>query len=59
MSGKELMRRMEKAGWSLDHISSSHYIMKRGLATLSVPVHANRDLPTGTLNKLLKESGLK
>jgi len=32
--------------------------MKRGSKTLSVPVHANHDLPTGMLHKLLKESGL-
>jgi len=59
MSGKDLVKRMEKAGWILDHVSSSHHIMKRGNATISVPVHANRDLPTGILNRLLKEAGLK
>lgn len=59
MSGKELVKRLEKAGWVLDHISSSHHVMKRGGNTISVPVHANRDIPKGTLNKLLKDGGLK
>jgi predicted RNA binding protein YcfA (HicA-like mRNA interferase family) len=59
MSGKDLVKKLERAGWSLDRISSSHHIMKKGDATISVPVHANRDLPTGTLSKLLKETGLQ
>jgi len=59
MSGKDLVKLMEKKGWVLDRISSSHHIMKRGDQTISVPVHANRDLPNGTLGKLLKEAGLK
>jgi predicted RNA binding protein YcfA (HicA-like mRNA interferase family) len=50
---------MEKAGWMLHHVSSSHHIMKCGEKTISVPVHANRDLPAGILNRLLKEAGLK
>jgi len=33
--------------------------MTKGRKLLSVPVHGNHDLPTGTLNKLLKEAGLK
>jgi predicted RNase H-like HicB family nuclease len=30
--------------------------MVKGSKTLSIPVHANRDLPVGTLNALLKEA---
>ncbi len=59
MSGKQLVKLLEKDGWTLDRISSSHHVLKKGSLTVSVPVHANRDLPTGTLNKLLKEAGLK
>lgn len=58
MSGKQLIKILEKQGWELDRVSSSHHIMKRGRKTLSVPVHANHDLPTGLLHKLLKEAGL-
>jgi predicted RNA binding protein YcfA (HicA-like mRNA interferase family) len=59
MSGKELVKRMEKAGWVLDRVSASYHIMKKGHATISVPVHGNQDLPTGTFNKIIKEAGLK
>jgi predicted RNA binding protein YcfA (HicA-like mRNA interferase family) len=33
--------------------------MKRDGMTIFIPVHANRDIPKGTLNKLLKDGGLK
>ena len=59
MSGKELVKKLERAGWVLDRITASHHIMAKGTKTLSVPVHANRDLPAGTLHSLLKEAGLK
>ncbi len=58
MSGREPVKRLEKAGWVLDHISSSHHVMKPDGMTISIPVHANRDIPKGTLNKLLKDGGL-
>lgn len=33
--------------------------MINGDKTLSVPVHGNKDIPQGLLNKLLKQAGLK
>jgi predicted RNA binding protein YcfA (HicA-like mRNA interferase family) len=58
VSGKQLVKLLEKHGWELDRISSSHHILKYGDMTLSVPVHANHDLPNGLLRRLLKEAGL-
>ena len=59
MSGKELLRRLEKEGWTLERVNASHHVMVRGGETISVPVHANRDLSKGLLNKPLKGAGLK
>ena len=59
MTGKELLALLKKNGWALDRINGSHHIVINGVKTLSVPVHGNRDVPTGLLNKLLKEAGLK
>lgn len=59
LTGKQLVKRLLDDGWSLDRIAGSHYIMTKGKKTVSVPVHDNKDLPTGLLNKLLKETGLK
>lgn len=59
MSGKELIKLLKKQGWELDRISGSHNIMVKDDKTLSVPVHGNRDLPTGLLHRLMKEGELK
>lgn len=59
MTGKELLRLLERNGWKLDRISGSHHIMVKESKTLSVPVHGNKDLGKGLLTKLMKAGGLK
>ena len=59
MTGKELLKLLERHGWHLDRISGSHHIMIKGNKTLSVPVHGNKELGKGLLNKLMKVGGLK
>lgn len=59
LTGKQLVRRLMEEGWTLDRIAGSHYIMIKGGVTLAVPVHGNKDLSQGLLNKLLKQAGLK
>lgn len=59
LTGKELVKRLMEEGWTPDRISGSHHIMVKGDKTVSVPVHENKDLPPGLLNKLLKQTGLK
>jgi len=59
MTGRELVRLLEKDGWVLDRIKGSHHIMIKDNKTLLVPVHSSKDLGKGLLNKLLKEGGLK
>lgn len=60
VSGKVLCKIVEKHGWILKRITGSHHIYaKQGVSViLSIPVHGNRDLPTGTLKSLLKDAGL-
>ena len=60
ISGKALCRILEKRGWTLQRIRSSHHIYaKPGKPSiLTVPVHGNKDLRTGILHKLLKQAGL-
>ncbi len=59
MTGKELIKLLEKSGWSIDRIRGSHYIIIKGPLTLSVPVHGKKDLPAGILHRLMKDGGLK
>jgi predicted RNA binding protein YcfA (HicA-like mRNA interferase family) len=60
MSGKELVRLLEQDGWAVGRIKGSHHIMvKPGRRAVPVPVHGNRDLPPGTVQRILREAGLR
>ena len=59
LTGKELVKKAQEAGWEIDRIASSHYILIKGNQTVSIPVHAGKSLGQGLLNKLLKQLGLK
>ena len=60
LSGKALCKIVERRGWILKRVTGSHHIYSReGVqAILSIPVHGNRDLPIGTLRKIMKDAGL-
>ncbi len=58
MKGKELVKLLRENGWELNRINGSHHIMIKDGKSLSIPVH-NTDMKPGTLNKLLKDAGLK
>lgn len=60
VSGKALCKIVERYGWELKRITGSHHIYaKEDVAViLSIPVHSNRDLPTGILRSLLKDAGI-
>ena len=60
VSGKALCKILERYEWRLKRVTGSHHIYgKEGIGViLSIPVHSNRDLPTGTLKSLLKDADL-
>jgi len=54
----DLIRELEKAGWSLSRISGSHHIfIKPGHPPLCVP-HPRKDLGVGLVHKIRKQAGL-
>ena len=59
-SGRELGRILVQHNWTLSRVTGSHHIYtKVGIRVhLSVPVHGNKPLKTGTLRALLKAAGL-
>jgi len=59
MTGKEAVKQLKKLGWKLDRIHGSHHIMVKGSQTEPIPVHGNKDLPTGLLHAIAKRTGLK
>lgn len=60
MTGKELVQLLIANGYNVDRINGSHYILeKRGCPSLTIPVHARRDVAPGLLNSILKKAGIK
>ena len=57
MRGIELVKQLQKKGWEIDRIHGSHYIMKKGNQTETIPCH-NTDLPKGLLQAIKKRTGL-
>ncbi|MEX1255559.1 MAG: type II toxin-antitoxin system HicA family toxin [Dehalococcoidia bacterium] len=59
VSGRQLVRVLERLGWSVDRTGGSHHIMRHREfpgVTLAVPVHGNQTLPIGTLASILKDA---
>lgn len=56
ISGKELIRVLQKQGFEVVRIKGSHHRMKHldGRVT-TIPVHKNDNLPKGLLRKIIRE----
>jgi len=57
--GRELIRALKKAGFSVIRIKGSHHFMRHadGRATV-VPVHAGETVGPGLLNQILRDTEL-
>jgi len=55
-----MCRVRERHGWQLQRISGSHHIFNKpgGSTHVTVPVHGNRSLKTGTQRNIMKQVGL-
>lgn len=58
MTGQEVVKKLKKAGWKLDRVHGSHHIMILGGKSVSVPVHSSKDMKTGTLKAIEKQTGV-
>lgn len=58
MKDKDLLKFLKKNGWEVVRINGSHHILQKDGKTVVVPIHG-KDVPTGLLNAILKETGLK
>ncbi len=61
VSGKMLVKVLEREGWVLLRIKGSHHIYGKvgSIVKLSVPIHGNQPLRIGLLRHLLKMAGLE
>jgi predicted RNA binding protein YcfA (HicA-like mRNA interferase family) len=58
---KAVIRALERAGFDIVRISGSHYRMRHRTdpsRQTTVPFHASRDLPRGTLRDIIDQAGL-
>ena len=58
LSGREARRAFERAGWVFDRQESSHMVMVKPGATENLSIPSHRELPKGTLRKLISKAGL-
>jgi predicted RNA binding protein YcfA (HicA-like mRNA interferase family) len=60
VSGKEFARLLERHGWELKRVQSSHRIYAKpgNPARISVPIHGNSPLKIGLLKHLMKLAGI-
>lgn len=59
MTGKEIIKILEKHGWKVLRVAGSHHRMGKGNLRTTVPVHSNRDLGKGLLAAIEKQTGVK
>ncbi len=61
IGGREVVRALTKAGFVVDRIAGSHHVMVfpgDPTRTVTVPVHAGRDLKPGTLRSIIRQTRL-
>ncbi|MFX4302960.1 type II toxin-antitoxin system HicA family toxin [Alicyclobacillus tolerans] len=60
LSGKEVFNTLCKNGWNHIRTEGSHHIVfKHGSGPpFSIPIHGNKELKVGTLNNIIKSTGL-
>ncbi len=61
MKVRDVIKEIEKDGWRLDRTRGDHrqYVHPTKPGTVTIPGHPGDDMPTGTLNSILKRAGLK
>jgi predicted RNA binding protein YcfA (HicA-like mRNA interferase family) len=59
MKFSELYRLLEKEGWELKQGGKHAKYVKSGFPPVPVGRHPSKEVPTGTLNAILREAGLK
>jgi predicted RNA binding protein YcfA (HicA-like mRNA interferase family) len=59
-NGKRVIQALKRAGFVVDRIVGSHHVLAfpgNPARTVSVPVHAGRDLKPGTLRGIIRQAG--
>jgi len=60
VNAKHAIRALEKAGFVVDRVVGSHYVMAHPADTaraVTVPYHGSRDLKPGTIRSIIRQAG--
>jgi predicted RNA binding protein YcfA (HicA-like mRNA interferase family) len=59
MTAKEVMKKLQENGWTLNRTNGSHHVFtKKGCRSVPVPLHGDKDLGNKGV-QILKEAGIK
>jgi len=59
LKADEVVRKLQRAGFEIDQITESHYIMRHPDGRRAVvPYHAGRDIRRGVLRAIIWQAGL-
>jgi predicted RNA binding protein YcfA (HicA-like mRNA interferase family) len=60
ISGKKLVKLLEENGWQVVRLKGSHHILQHFdyEESIIVPVHGNKDIKIGLLNKIIKTANI-
>jgi predicted RNA binding protein YcfA (HicA-like mRNA interferase family) len=61
VNGKRVIQALTRTGFVVDRIVGSHHVVvypNDPTRTVTVPVHAGRDLKPGTLRSIIRQAGL-
>ncbi len=59
MTGKEVIKLLEKQGWKVLRVNGSHHRLGKESLRTTVPVHGKRDIGRGLLAAIEKQTGVK
>ncbi|CAQ83599.1 MULTISPECIES: type II toxin-antitoxin system HicA family toxin [Photorhabdus] len=60
MKSSELIKLLEKNGWTLERIKGSHHQFRHPDFSIVITVpHPRKDIKIGTLHQIMKDAGLK
>lgn len=58
-AGAEVVKALEKDAFMLVRVKGSHHVMKSSEGRFTVvPVHSGKDVPPGTLRRIIRDAGL-
>jgi len=61
INGRQVIQALQRTGFVVDRIVGSHHVLvypHDAARTVTVPVHAGRDLKPGTLRSIIRQAGL-